>query len=33
MEKKLKSYLHHREYDIDPIDVDKIRNLINSNID
>ena len=30
IEKKLKSYLHHREYDIDPVDVDKIRNLINS---
>ena len=30
IEKKLKSYLHHREYDIDPVSVDKIRNLINS---
>lgn len=30
IEKKLKSYLHHREYDVDPIDVDKIKNLINS---
>ena len=30
IEKKLKSYLHHREYDIDPVGVDKIRNLINS---
>jgi beta-1,4-mannosyl-glycoprotein beta-1,4-N-acetylglucosaminyltransferase len=29
IEKKLKSYLHHREYDIDPVGVDKIRNLIN----
>jgi beta-1,4-mannosyl-glycoprotein beta-1,4-N-acetylglucosaminyltransferase len=29
IEKKLKSYLHHREYDIDPLGVDKIRNLIN----
>ena len=30
IEKKLKSYLHHREYDIDPVGVDKIRNLFNS---
>jgi beta-1,4-mannosyl-glycoprotein beta-1,4-N-acetylglucosaminyltransferase len=30
IEKKLKSYLHHREYDIDPVSVDKIRNLIDS---
>ena len=30
IEKKLRSYLHHREYDIDPIGVDKIKNLINS---
>ena len=30
IEKKLKSYLHHREYDIDPVGVDIIRNLINS---
>ena len=30
IEKKLKSYLHHREYDIDPVGVDKIRNLIDS---
>jgi beta-1,4-mannosyl-glycoprotein beta-1,4-N-acetylglucosaminyltransferase len=30
IEKKLKSYLHHREYDIDPVGVDKIINLINS---
>ena len=30
IEKKLKSYLHHREYDIDPVGVDKLRNLINS---
>ena len=29
IEKKLKSFLHHREYDIDPVGVDKIRNLIN----
>ena len=30
IEKKLKSYLHHREYDIDPVGVDKIRNLIDA---
>ena len=30
IEKKLKSYLHHREYDIDPVGVDKIKNLIDS---
>ena len=30
IEKKLKSYLHHREYDIDPVGVDKIKDLINS---
>jgi beta-1,4-mannosyl-glycoprotein beta-1,4-N-acetylglucosaminyltransferase len=30
IEKKLKSYLHHREYDIDPLGVDKIEKLINS---
>jgi beta-1,4-mannosyl-glycoprotein beta-1,4-N-acetylglucosaminyltransferase len=30
IEKKLKSYLHHREYDVNPIDINKIQNLINS---
>ena len=30
IEKKLKSYLHHREYDINPLGIDKIQNLINS---
>jgi beta-1,4-mannosyl-glycoprotein beta-1,4-N-acetylglucosaminyltransferase len=30
IEKKLKSYLHHREYDIDPVGVEKIRNLIDA---
>jgi beta-1,4-mannosyl-glycoprotein beta-1,4-N-acetylglucosaminyltransferase len=30
IEKKLRSYLHHREYDIDPIGIDKIKNFINS---
>jgi beta-1,4-mannosyl-glycoprotein beta-1,4-N-acetylglucosaminyltransferase len=30
IEKKLKSYLHHREYDIHPVGIDKIKNLINS---
>ena len=28
IEKKLKSYLHHREYELNPIGVDKIKNLI-----
>jgi len=30
IKKKLKSYLHHREYDVDPIDINKIKNLIES---
>ena len=30
IEKKLKSYLHHREYDLDPIGIENIKNLINS---
>jgi beta-1,4-mannosyl-glycoprotein beta-1,4-N-acetylglucosaminyltransferase len=30
IEKKLRSYLHHREYDIYPIGIEKIQNLINS---
>ena len=30
IEKKLRSYLHHREYDIDPIGIEKIQNLMNS---
>ena len=30
IEKKLRSYLHHREYDIEPIGIEKIQNLINS---
>ena len=30
IEKKLRSYLHHREYDIDPLGLDKIKNFINS---
>ena len=29
IEHKLKSYLHHREYDLNPIGVDKIKKLIN----
>jgi len=28
IEKKLKSYLHHREYELNPLGVDKIKNLI-----
>jgi beta-1,4-mannosyl-glycoprotein beta-1,4-N-acetylglucosaminyltransferase len=30
IEKKLKSYLHHREYDLDPLGIENIKNLINS---
>ena len=29
IEHKLKSYLHHREYDLNPIGLDKIKKLIN----
>ena len=32
IEKKLRSYLHHREYDIDPLGLDKIKNFINSKL-
>ena len=28
IEKKLKSYLHHREYDLDPLGIENIENLI-----
>ncbi len=28
IDKKLKSYLHHREYELNPLGVDKIKNLI-----
>ncbi len=28
IEKKLKSYLHHREYELNPISIEKIKNLI-----
>jgi beta-1,4-mannosyl-glycoprotein beta-1,4-N-acetylglucosaminyltransferase len=28
IEKKLKSYLHHREYELNPIGIDKIKNFI-----
>ena len=28
IEKKLKSYLHHREYDLNPIGIDKIKKLV-----
>ena len=28
IEKKLKSYLHHREYDLNPIGVEKIKKII-----
>ena len=30
IEKKLKSYLHHREYDLDPLGIENIKHLINS---
>jgi len=30
IEKKLKSYLHHREYDVNPIGVESIREMINN---
>jgi beta-1,4-mannosyl-glycoprotein beta-1,4-N-acetylglucosaminyltransferase len=30
IEKKLKSYLHHREYDVNPIGVENIRQMINN---
>jgi beta-1,4-mannosyl-glycoprotein beta-1,4-N-acetylglucosaminyltransferase len=30
IDKKLRSYLHHREYEINPAGINKIRNLINS---
>jgi beta-1,4-mannosyl-glycoprotein beta-1,4-N-acetylglucosaminyltransferase len=30
IEKKLKSYLHHREYDLDPLGIENIKDLINS---
>jgi len=29
IEKKLKSYLHHREYDVNPLGIDNIEKLIN----
>ena len=28
IEEKLKSYLHHREFDIEPLSVEKINNII-----
>ena len=33
IENKLKSYLHHREYDLNPIGVDKIKKLVEENFD
>jgi beta-1,4-mannosyl-glycoprotein beta-1,4-N-acetylglucosaminyltransferase len=30
IEKKLKNYLHHREYDLDPLGIENIKDLINS---
>ena len=29
IEKKLKSYLHHREYDLNPLGIEKIKKMIN----
>tara|TARA_B100000686_G_C16645583_1_gene892605 strand:- start:344 stop:1210 length:867 start_codon:yes stop_codon:yes gene_type:complete len=29
IEKKLKSYLHHKEYDVNPIGIEKIKKIIN----
>ena len=30
IEKKLKSYLHHREYDVNPVGIEKIQEMINN---
>lgn len=30
IEKKLKSYLHHREYDLEPLGIEKIKKFVNS---
>ena len=30
IEKKLKSYLHHREYDVNPVGVENIRQMIDN---
>jgi beta-1,4-mannosyl-glycoprotein beta-1,4-N-acetylglucosaminyltransferase len=30
IEKKLKSYLHHREYDLKPLGIEKIKNFVNN---
>ncbi len=30
IEKKLKSYLHHREYDLEPLGIKKIKNFVNN---
>ena len=32
IEDKLKSYLHHREYDLEPLGVNKIQSMIQNNI-
>ena len=32
LETKLKSYLHHREFDIDPISIEDINKIINNKI-
>jgi len=30
IEKKLKSYLHHREYDLEPLGIEKIKKFVNN---
>ena len=30
IEKKLRSYLHHREYDLEPLGIEKIKNFVNN---
>jgi beta-1,4-mannosyl-glycoprotein beta-1,4-N-acetylglucosaminyltransferase len=30
IEKKLKSYLHHREYDLEPLGIEKIKNFVSN---
>ena len=32
IEKKLKSYLHHREYDLEPLGIEKIKNFVNNKL-
>jgi beta-1,4-mannosyl-glycoprotein beta-1,4-N-acetylglucosaminyltransferase len=32
IEKKLKSFLHHREYDLEPLGIEKIKNFVNNKL-